>query len=244
MKRVLMASVFVVMAVPAMPAMAQNTVGAGINIPAGVNSANVQDGANSAISGSGNSESRSRATGGAGGSGGFGGTGGTATSSSGSSRAAGGSANGQVSNSNTFNTNNPSTIRNTPSVALGMATAYCQNSAGIGGSGPGFSFQALMGRHDADCVRYNYALALQAMGEQEAALLVMANNKEVNAAITESRNRRNAAAMAPVVPVQPVGMNAATARDPRPSAAQCARIRRLADPTQVQRDFVAANCNG
>lgn len=239
MKRILMATVFLAMSAPAMA----GQEGSNINIPAGLWNGNAQAGNGvAAANGYGGSATTgaSTATGGAGG---LGGTGGTATSSSGSSQSSTGpsNANGQVSNSTTFNSTSPSTIRNTPSVALGMATAYCQNSAGVGGSGPGFSFSAMFGKHDQDCVRYNYALALQALGEPEAALLVMSNNSEVNKALTESRTRRNAA-MAPVPALQPVGMNAATARDPRPSRGQCNSIRRLADPTQVQRDFVAANC--
>ncbi len=240
MKRILMATVFMAVA---LPAMAQQE-GSPVFIGQGFQNGNLQAGNGNAAAnayGSTLTNGPTTATGVAGNV--AGGAGGTATSSSGSSRSSTGAsnANGSVSNSTTFNSTSPSTIRNTPSVALGMATAYCQNSAGLAGSGPGFSFSALMGRHDADCVRYNYALALQALGEPEAALLVMANNGEVNKALTESRNRRNAAVAAAPIP-QPVGMNAATARDPRPSRAQCNSIRRLADPTQVQRDFVAANC--
>lgn len=216
-----------------LPAFAQTPqVGGNVTMPNGLTNGNFQNGVNSAIS-TGQIGSNSTATGGAGGFGGAGGTG-----QGGSSTATAGS--GSLSNTNTFTS--PSTIRNVPSVALGMATAYCQNSGGVGGSGVGFSFQAMFGKHDADCVRYNYALALNAMGEPEAALLVMANNREVNAALTESRNRRNAQVTQPVAIMRVVPMNPATARDPRPSRGQCNAIRRVADPTQVQRDYLAANC--
>lgn len=223
MKRFLMATALCAVAIPAL---AQTTIGG--NLGNG-SSANMQSGVNSAIStgniGTGNSPTAtSTSQGGMGGAGGYGGS----------------SGGNNVTSSNTFNSNSPSTIRNTPSVALGMATAYCQNSAGAGVSAPGFSITGMFGKHDADCVRYNYALALQALGEPEAALLVMANNREVNAALTESRNRRNAVQQVAITRVVP--MNPATARDPRPSRRQCEQLRRLADPTQVQRDFMWANC--
>jgi hypothetical protein len=233
MNKALLSAVFCLAALPALAQTPQ--VGGNVNMPTGLTNGNFQNGVNSAIS-TGQIGSNSTATGGAGGGGGAGGQGGTGYGSANSSG-------GVASNSNTFNSNSPSTIRNTPGIALGMATAYCQNSAGVGGSGPGFSFSAMFGRHDEDCIRYNYALALQVLGEPEAALLVMAKNREVNEALTESRNRRNAQAAQPVTITRVVPMHPATARDPRPSRTQCNAIRRVADPTQVQRDYLAANCD-
>lgn len=223
MKRMLLASAALLVA---FPALAQQ-VGGDVSIPAGLTNGNFQNGVNSAIS-TGQIGSTSTAAGGAGGVGGAGGT-----SQSGSRSAA----NGSVSSANTFTS--PSTLRNTPSSTLALGTAYCQNSAGITGSGPGFSFGASFGKHDADCIRFNQAMALAALGEQEAAILVLANSREVNAAVSEARRR--AAARQVAAPVQSVAMNPASPRDPRPSPQQCGALRRLADPSQVQRDYLV-NC--
>lgn len=191
MKRILLASA---VSLFALPALATEPGGPSIGGPLGNGTnANMQSGVNSAIStgdiGS-SSRARSNATGGAGGAGGAGGNarGGRASVTNNIGSGGGGNSGGGY----------PSASRTAPSIALGMATAYCQNSAGMGGSGPGFSFSAMFGKHDQDCVRYNYALALEAMGDREAAMLVMANNPEVNAALTESRNRRNSATQASV----------------------------------------------
>lgn len=246
MKRFLLASA---LCMGVYPAMAQ-VGGGGLGGP--LTNGNFQDGVNAAISGSGNSTSTSSATGGlggAGGAGGLGGTGGVASSQTGASTASGTSnANGNVSNSNTFTSPSNLTVRSVPSVSLGMGTAYCQNSAGVGGSGVGFSFQAMMGRHDADCIRYNNALALQALGDPEAAILVLSNNREVNAAVTESRRRRAAAqaqtvqAASPAAPL-PRPSGGVSGLQGKPSSAKCAEMRRGPVYSDAHRDYINAACS-
>jgi hypothetical protein len=116
----------------------------------------------------------------------------------------------------------PSTIRNTPSNAIAMATAYCQNAAGVGGSGPGFSFQALFGGHDIDCKRLNFAIFLANVGRGDEALAVLMNNREIADAFrTAGRWRQERAAQ-----VQPTAV-AAAPLDPRPSRRDCAALRTL-----------------
>ncbi len=113
--------------------------------------------------------------GGAGGAGGMGGSSiSDASSASGSSAVGGGNSHVSVGGANV--------PRQAPSVALGVATAYCQNNGGLGGSGPGFSVFGFMGRHDKDCIRFNYAMILEAMGFRMQAVEVMKNNPEVAAA--------------------------------------------------------------
>lgn len=156
--------------------------------------------------------------------------------------AAGGTGGSVTNNVTGGNFNYP---RQAPPVSLGVATAYCGNSAGGGGSGSGFGFSALFGWHDRDCKRQNYALILAALGQADAALLEIANDKEVNAAIWEAHRQRQArsAESRERIPLsETVALYPNTAREPRPSAAQCASIARLRDPSQVQRDYLAANC--
>lgn len=225
MKRFILSSALV--SALALPAMAQAPVNVGGPIGNGTN-ANQQTGVNAAIS-TGSIGSTSSASGGAGGAGGQGGSarGGAARVTNNIGNGSGGLLGSQ-----------PSTIRNTPNSTLALGTAYCQNSGGVTGSGPGFSFGAAFGKHDRDCKRYNFAIALAALGDVEAAKLVLANDPEVNAALVEAARQRAAVHPAPHL----VAMHPAGPRDPRPSRADCVRLRRLPDPTQVQRDYLVANC--
>lgn len=127
--------------------------------------------------------------------------------------------------------NDPSTIRNTPSSAIAMATAYCQNVAGIGGSGPGFSLQALFGGHDIDCKRLNFAIFLANTGRTDEALAVLINNREVAEAFrTADRWRQERAAQ-----LQSTTITAGPP-DPLPSRKDCAALRILSRQwTQAQR---------
>ena len=116
----------------------------------------------------------------------------------------------------------PSTIRNTPSSAIAMAAAYCQNATGVGGSGPGFSFQALFGGHDVDCKRLNFAVFLMNVGRGDEALALLMNNREVaDAFSTADRWRQVRAAQA-----QPTAV-AAASPDPLPSRKDCIALRAL-----------------
>lgn len=124
----------------------------------------------------------------------------------------------------------PSTIRNTPSVGLALATAYCQNNGGVTGSGPGFSFGLALGRHDIDCKRLNYAMLLEALGQREAALLVVANNEEVNAALAEAAKR--AAAHAASRPAAP----SLVSYGPRPTPHDCSVLTALAERRDATQD--------
>lgn len=96
----------------------------------------------------------------------------------------GGTASGGQGGSATVNMNSPSsvTVRNVPNSTLALATAYCQNNAGVSGSGVGFGFSAAFGRHDIDCRRLNFALILHSMGYDAQAIHVLMNNSEVKAA--------------------------------------------------------------
>lgn len=132
----------------------------------------------------------------------------------------------------------PSTIRNTPATTLALATAYCQNNGGATGSGPGFSFGLAIGKHDIDCKRVNYAMLLEAMGNREAALLVIANNPEVNAALHEAARQRSAAQQA-----QPVMASSAEA-DPTASDDKCDAVRNVRRRSVFQQNYLRANCGG
>jgi hypothetical protein len=116
----------------------------------------------------------------------------------------------------------PSTIRNTPSSAIAMAAAYCQNAAGVGGSGPGFSFQALFGGHDVDCKRLNFAIFLTNVGRGDEALALLMNNREVADAFRTADYWRQAR----VAQVQPTAV-AAAPPDPLPSRRDCIALRTL-----------------
>lgn len=234
-----------IVCVAAIPAFGQTTVTPGSiqNIPPGAIFVN-PTGQDTFVSGGSNQSVTQAPTaqGGVGGEGGRGGRGGT-----------GGGA--VVTNNNTVNSvpgsgggNYPSTIRNTPSSTLALATAYCQNNAGIAGSGAGFSFSAAAGKHDIDCKRLNYGMLLSSLGMTQEAVLVIANNEEVNKAIWEAHHQREAAAVAQPVASRPVAqrrssMNPASNGDPRPSARQCDDMRSLSNPSQLQLDYVSANCS-
>lgn len=212
----------------------------------GLTNGNFQNGVNSAISTGqlGSNIGDTSATGGSVGNttaaGGAGGQGGAATA-----RGQGGAVTNNIAGGNV-----PSTIRNTPSVALALATAYCANSGGATGSGPGFSFGLAFGRHDIDCKRVNFALLLEGMGRREEALLVLANNREVSAAIVEANRQREAVRAASLqqpprrsgvmVPAGAIGPSPA---DCRAMGRALRETRRRTDASAVaSRDYYDAHC--
>jgi hypothetical protein len=235
LKQMILASALSAMALPAMAQVTTVSPGGITTLPPGSVTVNttgqdtfVTGGSQQTVTGN---NPTANASGGAGGQGGRGGravvTNNNTITAGGAGGAAGGVGGGY-----------PSTIRNTPATTLALATAYCQNNGGATGSGPGFSFGLALGKHDIDCKRVNYAMLLEAMGDREAALLVIANNPEVNAALQEAARQRGAVRQV----AQPVAMKPATSREPRPSTRDCSVLRGLRDPRQDQRDYLAANC--
>lgn len=211
----------------------------------GLTNGNFQNGVAAAVSqGAVGSNNTTTATGGSVGNttaaGGAGGQGGAATA-----RGQGGAVTNNIAGGNV-----PSTIRNTPSVALALATAYCANSGGATGSGPGFSFGLAFGKHDIDCKRVNFALLLEGMGRREEALLVLANNREVSAAIVEANRQREAVRAASLQQPPRRGGVMVPAGSLGPSPADCRAMgralretRRRTDASAVaSRDYYDAHC--
>ncbi len=250
MKRILMATVFLAMSVPAMA----GQEGSNINIPAGLWNGNAQAGngvaAANGYGGSattGASTSTSSATGGQGGLGGRGGAGGRG----GRSAASGGTSNVNISNgSGGLMGSQPEnvTIRSAPAAIA--PNLYGANPCSVGVSGAGSWIASGFGLgaqwESENCANRDWYRMHVAAGNLTAAKGTACLDakqrqmfREIGDPCPADRPRQVAA---PQPALQPVGMNAATARDPRPSRGQCNSIRRLADPTQVQRDFVAANC--
>ncbi len=252
MKRILMATVFMAVSLPAMANGQQ--VGGDVNMPAGLTNGNFQNGVNAAIStgqiGSNSAaRSRSNATGGAGGTGGTGGAGGQG----GRSNASGGASSvtnniGNGSGGLMGSQPNDVTVRSAPNAYAPAIFGANPCSVGISGAGSWIAAGIGIGGQweSADCARRDMYRMHVAAGNMTAAkgtaCLIAEQRKmfmEIGDPCPQDRPRQVAA---PQPIPQPVGMNAATARDPRPSRAQCNSIRRLADPTQVQRDYLAANC--
>lgn len=133
------------------------------------------------------------------------------------------------------------TVRNVPSMGIGLGTAYCGNNAGGSVAGAGWGFNLFGSRHDEDCTRQKYGALLNEMGHPLAGILVMANNREVNAALTEEYKRIG---QQPQPVARPAGLASVgdARRDPSPSRSDCQRMSRVRDMSQAQRDYYVAKC--
>lgn len=133
------------------------------------------------------------------------------------------------------------TVRNVPSMGIGLGTAYCGNNAGGSVAGAGWGFNLFGSRHDEDCTRQKYGALLNEMGHPLAGILVMANNREVNAALTEEYKRIG---QQPQPAARPAGLASVgdARRDPSPSRSDCQRMSRVRDMSQAQRDYYVAKC--
>ncbi len=250
MKRILMATVFMAVALPAMANGPQ--VGGDVNMPAGLTNGNFQNGVNSAIStgqigSNSTARSRSSATGGAGGMGGAGGQGGRSNASGGASSVTNNIGNG--SSGLMGSQPNDVTVRSAPAAIA--PNLYGANPCSVGVSGAGSWIASGFGLgaqwESENCANRDWYRMHVAAGNLTAAKGTACLDakqrqmfREIGDPCPADRPRQ---VVVPQPALQPVGMNAATARDPRPSRGQCNSIRRLADPTQVQRDYMAANCS-
>lgn len=249
LKHTLLAASFSLLALPTLasgqsPASVGGPIGDGTNAnqQSGVNAAisTGQIGSNSrAISGA---RSTARATGGAGGQGGAGGRGGSA---------AGGSVVNNIGNgSGGLLGSQPETVTVRQAPAAIAPPIYGANPCSVGLSGAGswiasgFGFGAQW--ESENCARRDmyrmHIAAGNAVAAKGTACLIPEQRqmfREIGDPCPQDLARQRASA--PPAAAQVVAMNRATARDPQPSRADCNRLRRLADPTQVQRDYMV-NC--
>lgn len=244
MRRVLLASAFSLLTLPAL-AGGQSTIGGPIG--PGTN-ANQQTGVNSAIS-TGEIGSTSTATGGAGGAGGAGGSGGNA---------GGGSARSRVVNNNTITNggggggSGPSdiTVRSAPAAIA--PNLYGANPCTVGVSGAGGWIASSIGLgalwESENCANRDWYRLHAGAGRQDAAkgtACLVASQREMFRQIGDPCPQdRQPPVVQPVVAQPQTVMTPNTAADPTASPTKCRNVRDARPRTTFHRDYLRANCGG
>lgn len=128
-------------------------------------------------------------------------------------------------------------VENVPSVYGALSVAPCTTAAQIGGAFLGGGFTASLGSESEGCARRANAAAFHAMGRDDVAIAILAQDPNVAKALRDVEQARLAAAPQPVQQTRPGPTPVAFA--PTPAPEWC---KRAAPTTDAGRDYVRQAC--